>query len=50
MCLMESYINIYNESVSRNSRDISDEMNTGNVSEFMLCEIMLIQNNNPYLQ
>ena len=50
MCLMESYINIDNEFVPKNP-DISDEMNTGNVSEFMLCESMFIQNNiNPCLQ
>ena len=49
MCLMESYINIDNEFL-KEPRDISDEMNTGNVSEFMLCEIVFIQNNNPCLQ
>ena len=50
MCLMDSYINIDNEFVKKKPRDISDEMNTGNVSEFMLCEIMFIQNNNQCLQ
>ena len=48
MCVMESYINIDNECF-KEPRDISDEMNTGNVSEFMLCEIMFVQNNNPCL-
>ena len=37
MCLMES-------------RDYSEDMNTESVSEFMLCEIMFIQNSNPCLQ
>ena len=41
MCLMESYINIDNECF-KEPRDISDEMNTGNVLDLMLCSFRVI--------